>query len=60
MLLLAPMMLPAEPRRHQTLQASPPVTEEPAEVVSVDADLNIHTPEPLNVKLPVSKNESAQ
>jgi hypothetical protein len=58
--LLAPMMLPAETKRHQMLQGSPPVTVELAEVVNVAADLKIHTPAPLRVRLPVSRNVSAQ
>ena len=58
--LLLPMILPAETKRHQMLQGSPPVTVEAAEVVMVEADLNIQTPEPLKVKLPVSMKASAQ
>jgi hypothetical protein len=58
--LFEPIMLPAETNRHHTLQASPPVTVELADVVSVEADLKIQTPEPLRVKLPVSRKASAQ
>jgi hypothetical protein len=49
-----------EPTRHQTLQGSPPVTEEPGEVMSVSEDLKIQTPEPLRVRFPVSENATAQ
>jgi hypothetical protein len=41
------------PILHQTLHGSPPVTDEPGEVISVDAVLNIHTPDPVKFKLPV-------
>jgi hypothetical protein len=52
--------VPAETSLHQMLHGSPPVTLEPAEVVSVAADLKIQTPAPLRVRFPVSKNASAQ
>lgn len=58
--LLEPRILPAETNLHHTLQGSPPVTVELADVVRVAADLNIHTPEPLSVRFPVSKKASAQ
>jgi hypothetical protein len=58
--LFEPIMLPAVTKRHQILQGSPPVTEDPAEVVNVAADLKIHTPAPLRVRLPVSRKVSAQ
>jgi hypothetical protein len=43
------------PIRHQTLQGSPPVTDEPGEVMSVDTVLKIQTPEPVRVRLPDSE-----
>jgi hypothetical protein len=50
-----------EPILHHTLHGSPPVTDELAEVVSVDADLKIQTPEdPLSVRFPVSMKAVAQ
>jgi hypothetical protein len=58
--LLDPSMLPADTILHQTLHGSPPVTVELADVVSVAADLKIHTPAPLRVRLPVNKKASAQ
>lgn len=60
MVLLAPKILPAETNRHQTLHESPPVTDDPAAVVKVAADLKIQTPDPLKVKLPVIEKASAQ
>jgi hypothetical protein len=39
---------------HHTLHGSPPVTDEPADVMSVDADLKIQTPDPLRVRFPES------
>jgi hypothetical protein len=45
---------------HHTLQGSPPVTDDPADVVSVAADLKIQTPDPLRVRFPVNKKASAQ
>jgi len=59
-LLFEPIILPAETSLHQMLHGSPPVTEEPAAVVSVAADLKIQTPDPLSVRFPVIKNASAQ
>ena len=53
-------MSAAETSLHQTLHGSPPVTDESADVVSVDADLKIQTPDPLRVRFPVSKKASAQ
>ena len=41
------------PTRHQTLHGSPPVTDEPGDVISVDTDLKIQTPEPVKVKFPL-------
>jgi hypothetical protein len=46
--------------RHQTLQGSPPVTDESDDVVSVAADLKIQTPDPLRVRFSVSMKASAQ
>src|SRR6202035_4811307 len=50
------------PILHQTLQGSPPVTDEPGDVIIVDTVLKIQTPEdpvrvrfPLNVKLLVEQ-----
>jgi hypothetical protein len=43
------------PTCHQTLQGFPPVTDEPDEVSNVDAALNIHTPEPIRFKFPLSE-----
>ncbi len=45
---------------HHTLQGSPPVTEEPTDVVSVAADLKIQTHDPVRVRFPVSRKASAQ
>jgi hypothetical protein len=42
------------PTRHQTLQGSPPVTDEPGDVIMVDTLLKIQTPEPVRVRLPDS------
>src|SRR5687768_9059193 len=50
----------AETSLHHTLHGSPPVTDEPADVVSVAADLKIQTPDPLSVRFPVSMKASAQ
>jgi len=52
--------VPDETSLHHTLHGSPPVTDEPDDVVSVDADLKIQTPDPLRVRFPVSKKASAQ
>ena len=49
-----------EPTLHQTLQGSPPVTEEPGDVISVEAALNIQTPDPLSVRLPLREKATAQ
>jgi hypothetical protein len=43
------------PTRHQISQEFPPVTDEWADVTSVDADLNIQTPDPVRFKFPDSK-----
>jgi len=48
------------PTRHHTLHGSPPETDEPGDVMSVDADLKIHTPDPLSVRFPVSVKAVAQ
>jgi hypothetical protein len=53
-------MSAAETSLHHTLHGSPPVTDEPADVVSVAADLKIQTPDPLRVRFPVSRKASAQ
>ena len=46
------------PTLHHTLHASPPVTDEPGDVMSVDADLKIQTPDdPVRVRFPVSAKE---
>jgi hypothetical protein len=45
---------------HHTLHGSPPVTDEPGEVMSVDADLKIQTPDPLSVKFPLNVKAVAQ
>ena len=42
---------------HHTLQGSLPVTDEPGDVMSVDADLKIHTPEPLRIRFPLSPKD---
>ena len=42
---------------HHTLHGSPPVTDEPGDVMSVDADLKIQTPDPVRVRFPVSVKE---
>jgi hypothetical protein len=43
------------PIRHQRLQGSPPVTDEPGDVISVDTVLKIHTPDPVRVRFPLSE-----
>ena len=43
------------PILHQTLQGSPPVTDEPGDVMSVDTVLKIQTPEPVRVRFPDSE-----
>jgi hypothetical protein len=53
-------IVPDETSLHHTLHGSPPVTEELDDVVSVEADLKIHTPDPLSVRFPVSWKASAQ
>ena len=50
----------AETSLHHTLHGSPPVTDEPADAVSVAADLKIQTPDPLSVRFPVNRKASAQ
>jgi hypothetical protein len=52
--------VPDETSLHHTLHASPPVTDELADVVSAAADLKIHTPVPLSVRFPVRRKASAQ
>ncbi len=42
------------PILHQTLQGSPPVTDEPGDVMIVDTVLKIQTPEPVRVRFPLS------
>jgi hypothetical protein len=42
---------------HHTLQGSPPVTDEPDAVISVDTVLKIQTPEPVRVRFPLSEKE---
>ena len=42
------------PIRHHTLQGSPPVTDEPGEVISVDTVLKTQTPEPVRFKFPLN------
>lgn len=44
----------ALPILHQILQGSPPVIDEPGDVMSVDTVLKIHTPEPVRFRFPVS------
>jgi hypothetical protein len=43
------------PILHHTLQGSPPVTDEPGDVMSVDTVLKIQTPDPTRVRFPVSE-----
>ena len=43
------------PILHHTLQGSPPVTDEPGDVISVDTVLKIQTPDPLRVRFPLSE-----
>src|SRR5680860_155681 len=43
------------PILHHTLHGSPPVTDEPGDVISVDAVLKIQTPDPVRVKSPVNE-----
>jgi hypothetical protein len=43
------------PTLHHTLQGSPPVTDEPVDVVSPDTVLKIQTPDPVRFKFLVSK-----
>jgi len=45
----------ALPTLHHTLQGSPPVTDEPGDVMRVDTVLKIHTPEPVRVRFPLSE-----
>jgi hypothetical protein len=42
------------PILHQILQGSPPVTDEPGDVTSVDTVLKIQTPDPVRVRFPLS------
>lgn len=54
-----PMKVVPEPRvaalptLHHTLHASPPVTDEPLDVMIVETDLKIQTPEPVRLRFPV-------
>jgi hypothetical protein len=41
------------PILHHTLQGSPPVTDEPDEVIIVDTVLKIQTPDPVRVRFPL-------
>jgi hypothetical protein len=43
------------PILHHTLQGSPPVTDEPGDVMRVDTVLKIQTPEPTRFRFPVSE-----
>jgi len=43
------------PILHHTLQGSPPVTDEPGDVISVDTVLKIQTPVPVRVRFPLSE-----
>jgi hypothetical protein len=43
------------PIRHHTLQGSPPVTDEPGDVIIVDTVLKIQTPDPVRVRFPESE-----
>lgn len=43
------------PILHHTLQASPPVTDEPGDVMSVETVLKIQTPEPVRFRFPLSE-----
>jgi hypothetical protein len=43
------------PILHHTLQGSPPVTDEPGDVMRVDAVLKIQTPDPVRLRFPVSE-----
>src|SRR5688572_10509234 len=42
------------PILHHTLQGSPPVTEDPGDVISVETVLKIQTPEPVRFKFPLN------
>jgi len=43
------------PTLHHKLQASPPVMDEPGDVISVDTVLKIWTPEPVRFRFPVNE-----
>lgn len=43
------------PILHHTLQASPPVIDEPGDVMRVDTVLNIQTPVPVRLRLPLNE-----
>lgn len=43
------------PILHHTLQGSPPVTDEPGDVMSVDTVLKIQTPDPVRLRFPESE-----
>ena len=40
------------PTLHHTLQGSPPVTDEPGDVIRVDTVLKIQTPDPVRFRFP--------
>lgn len=48
------------PILHHTLQGSPPVTDEPGDVMSVETVLKIQTPEPERFKFPVRRKLPAE
>ena len=48
------------PTLHHTLQGSPPVTDEPGDVLSPDTVLKTQTPDPVRVRFPVSKKVPAE
>jgi len=43
------------PILHHRLQGSPPVTDEPGDVISVETVLKIQTPDPVSVRFPLSE-----
>ena len=43
------------PTLHQTAQGSPPVTEEPGDVISVDTVWKIQSPDPTRFRFPLSE-----
>ncbi len=44
------------PTLHHTLHGSPPVTDEPGDVISVDTVLKIQTPDPVRLRFPDSES----